>query len=44
MDDRYEVFHPADTNYDIAEAKKEEEKFKERFVELDCILPEEMIG
>ena len=40
-DDRFEVFHPADVSYNNGEAQEEENRFKRRYLELDCLLPEE---
>jgi len=40
-DDRYEVFHPASVSYNNIEAQEEENRFKKRYVELNCLLPEE---
>ena len=41
VDDRYEVFHPAGVSYNNIEAQEEENRFKRRYIELDCLLPEE---
>ena len=40
-DDRYEVFHPAGVAYNNVEAQEEENRFKKRYIELGCLLPEE---
>lgn len=40
-DDRYEVFHPTDVSYNNTDAQEEENQFKKRYWELDCILEEE---
>ena len=40
-DDRYEVFHPVGIIHSNIDAKEEEDRFKRRYWELDCILEEE---
>ena len=40
-DDRYQVFHPESVSYNNIEAQEEENRFKRRYIELHCLLPEE---